>query len=256
MNKEELRAELFSLRDEKYREFHTGLCPGVSEIIGVRLPLQRTIAKELAKTGCPELLADFYDEYQEEKMVRGLVIAYMTIDEVQRRRLLDGFLPVIDSWSVCDSVVNTLKSVAKDSEAYWVYALSKLSDPHPFTVRFSVVMLLSYFVNGTYIDRVLNVLSGIPGGSYYIDMAVAWALSVCYVKFPDKTMDLLQNSFLPAAIYKMTLRKIIESCRVSDADKNIIRALSAASSASPLSAAADAAQKRPRGRRRSHEGEV
>ena len=63
MDKEELRAKLFSLRDEKYCEFHSGLCPGVSGIIGVRLPLQRAIAKELAQSGCPELLADFYDEY-------------------------------------------------------------------------------------------------------------------------------------------------------------------------------------------------
>ena len=44
-----LREELEQLADEEYREFHSGLCPNVNNIIGVRLPKLREIAKRIAK---------------------------------------------------------------------------------------------------------------------------------------------------------------------------------------------------------------
>ena len=33
--KEEIRKELINLADEKYRNFHSNLCPGVENILGV-----------------------------------------------------------------------------------------------------------------------------------------------------------------------------------------------------------------------------
>ena len=44
-----VREELISLPDEKYRDFHKNLCPGVENILGVRLPILRKISKNLAK---------------------------------------------------------------------------------------------------------------------------------------------------------------------------------------------------------------
>ena len=47
--KKEIKEKLFELRDEKYKEFHSGLCPGTDNIIGVRVPVLRNLAKDLAK---------------------------------------------------------------------------------------------------------------------------------------------------------------------------------------------------------------
>lgn len=47
--KQEIKERLFELADEKYREFHSRLCPGTDNIIGVRVPVLRNYAKELAK---------------------------------------------------------------------------------------------------------------------------------------------------------------------------------------------------------------
>ena len=44
-----LKDKLFELSDEKYKKFHSGLCPNTDNIIGVRLPKLREIAKEIAK---------------------------------------------------------------------------------------------------------------------------------------------------------------------------------------------------------------
>ena len=47
--KEEIRKELINLADEKYRKFHCNLCPGVENILGIRLPILKEIAKNLSK---------------------------------------------------------------------------------------------------------------------------------------------------------------------------------------------------------------
>jgi len=38
---------LFSLQDTKYQKFHSSLIPNISNIIGVRTPLLKIIAKEI-----------------------------------------------------------------------------------------------------------------------------------------------------------------------------------------------------------------
>ena len=66
---EEIKKNLFELADERYKEFHGGLCPGVNNIIGVRVPILRKYAKELIKEYPIEnLLHQIKDEYYEEKM--------------------------------------------------------------------------------------------------------------------------------------------------------------------------------------------
>ena len=35
--KDKIKKQLFELADEKYKEFHGGLCPGTDNIIGVRV---------------------------------------------------------------------------------------------------------------------------------------------------------------------------------------------------------------------------
>ena len=46
-----LRKELFALQDLKYKEFHAKLMPTINpeSIIGVRVPVIRTLAKDLFK---------------------------------------------------------------------------------------------------------------------------------------------------------------------------------------------------------------
>ena len=50
MDNEEIRNKLIELSDAKYKEFSANLCPGVDiEILGVRIPKIRKLAKEIRK---------------------------------------------------------------------------------------------------------------------------------------------------------------------------------------------------------------
>ena len=67
--KQIIKEKLFTLADPKYREFHKKLCPGTDNIIGVKVPILRNYAKELAKNNeINQLLEQIDHEYYEEIM--------------------------------------------------------------------------------------------------------------------------------------------------------------------------------------------
>lgn len=72
-----IRERLFSLADKKYQKFSAKLLPNVDNIIGVRLPILRKLAKEIAKGDWRMYMATAENEYFEEVMLRGLVIGYV-----------------------------------------------------------------------------------------------------------------------------------------------------------------------------------
>ncbi len=54
-----LKDKLFELSDEKYKKFHSGLCPNIDNIIGVRLPKLREIAKRNCQRGLERFFSNF-----------------------------------------------------------------------------------------------------------------------------------------------------------------------------------------------------
>ena len=73
--KEEVKEKLHKLSDEKYKKFHTVLCPGVDNILGVRVPILRNYAKELKKEyNLEDLIQNIDDQYYEEIMLKGMII--------------------------------------------------------------------------------------------------------------------------------------------------------------------------------------
>lgn len=223
--KQEIRQELINLSDEKYRSFHSNLCPGVENILGVRLPLLRKIAKDLSKSNYKEYLDDNNVEYYEEIMIQGLIIGYLKVDNETRFNYIKNFIPKINNWAVCDSFCNNLKFTKKNMNEVWNFIQPYTSSQYEFHIRFAIVMILNFYIVEDYIDEVLNILNNIHHDDYYVKMAVAWAISYCYISFPEKTLDFLKNNNLDKFTYNKSLQKIIESNRVDKGDKNLIRSM-------------------------------
>lgn len=92
-------------------------------------------------------------------------------------------------------------------------------------VRFAAVALMDFFLNDEYIDRVLEIYRRISLDAYYVKMGVAWALSVCYVKYPEKTLALLKEGALDPWTHNKAIQKCRESFRVSKEDKEMLKEL-------------------------------
>lgn len=92
-----------------------------------------------------------------------------------------------------------------------------------FEIRFGVVMLLSYYVEEKYLERNFEFFDLIKNTDYYVQMAVAWAISVCLVKFYDKTVNYLEVANLDDFTYNKAIQKAIESYRITDEKKMELR---------------------------------
>lgn len=216
-----LREELFANQDLEYKAFHSKLVPNISadNIIGVRIPVLRKLAKSIAKNN-----ADFPVEYYEEKMIKGFLIGYKKLGVDERLKELAEFVPLIDNWAVCDCVCSTLKFTEKNREEVWDF-LMQYKNGSEYEVRFFVVMLMDYYLVDEYIDRVNDMLLSIDREEYYVNMAVAWALSVAFVKYEDKVMEIFEKKMLPIWVHNKAIQKTCESFRVSKETKAYIRTL-------------------------------
>lgn len=220
---EEVRRKIFELADEKYKEFHSRLCPNTNNIVGVRVPVLRNYAKELAKKDFKSYLATARNDYYEEIMLQGMVIGIAKMNPEERLRYIAEFIPKIDNWAICDVFCAGLKFVNKNKEMVWEFLQKYLTSTKEFELRFAIVMMLDFYITEEYIKKVIAILDNIKHQGYYVKMAIAWTISVAYVKYPRIIMKYLENNTLDNFTYNKALQKIIESYRVSEEDKIIIR---------------------------------
>jgi 3-methyladenine DNA glycosylase AlkD len=223
--KNEIKEKLKSLADEKYRSFCSGLVPDSANMLGVRLPQLRGIAKEIAAGNWRGYLEECDDEFFEEIMLQGFIIGSVKVDTEERLRLVAGFVPKISNWSVCDSFCAGLKFVNKNKELVWEFLQPYFKSDKEFEIRFAVVMGMDYFIDDEHLDDFIRLMDAIRHDGYYVRMAVAWALSVCYVKFPVRTLAYLKDNHLDDFTYNKALQKIIESNRVSSEAKDLMRSM-------------------------------
>lgn len=218
-----LRDQLLELCEPKYMKFTSALMPGVENVLGIRLPLLRKIAREIAAGDWRAYLAQAGDFYFEERMLQGMVISYARCDPAEKLEHVARFIPKIDNWAVCDCFCWRLK--AAERQPMWEFIRPRFRSEAEYEVRFAVVMALGNFVDQVHLEDLLQLLDGIRHEAYYARMGVAWAVSVCYIKFPERTHAWLENCSLDDWTFNKSLQKIVESYRVSDAAKQQIRAM-------------------------------
>jgi len=223
MNKQSIREKLFKLADEKYKIFHSNICPGINNIIGIRVPVLREYAKRLSKDNWKDNLKNIGNDYYEEIMLQGMIIGLACKDIEETKKYLKEFILKIDNWAVCDTCTAGLKITKKHREEMWEFIQIYLNSEKEFELRFAIVMMLDFFIVEEYIDKVLIELNKIKHDGYYVKMAVAWAISICYIKFKDKTDKLLHNNDLDDFTYNKAIQKIIESYRVDEKDKEELK---------------------------------
>lgn len=222
---EEIRKKLFQAQDLKYKEFHSGLCPNVDKIIGVRIPQLRAMAKEISKNDYKEFFKNVQDEYYEELVLQGLVIGYAKISIEETFEYLKKFVPKINSWAVCDTTCSNLKITKKHMQEMWKFLEQYIKSNKEYEIRFALVMYLNYYLNDEYIDEILQKIDKIDNKEYYVQMAIAWLVSFAYIKQKEKTEKYLHKNNLDKFTLNKSIQKICESYRVSDEDKIKLRKL-------------------------------
>lgn len=213
---------LFSLQDIKYKEFHTSLVLNSKyEMIGIRLPVMRNIAKEIAKGNITEYLAYVGDKYYEEVMIEGLVISHIK-DEKTFYKYFKKYIDKIDNWALCDSFCNSIKIVRKYEDKYFKEAIKLALDKKEFRSRVGLVMFLAHFVKVDKLEIIFDTLNRIDSDKFYINMAEAWLVCEVYVKYKEDTLKFIMHNNLNKFTQNKAISKIHDSYRVSKEEKELL----------------------------------
>lgn len=195
-------------------------------MLGIRVPIIRNLAKTLLKENSLDtLLKEFTDEYFEEVLLEGIIIAYAKIPLEEKLPYIKSFVPKIDSWAISDTFVPTLKLKEKDLNMAWNFILPYTKSTEQFDVRFSVIMMLDYFLTEEYVDKVLIEIDKIKHDGYYVKMGIAWLVAEIGIKFNDKAIEYLKNNNLDNFTHNKAIQKMRESYRISPEQKEYLKSL-------------------------------
>jgi len=221
---QEVRKELIKNAEEKVSEFNNKLNPNnKQEILGIRIPILRKMAKEILKYEWKEYLKETELEenlYMEETLLQGLIIGYAKINLDEKLDLIKQFVPKINNWLINDTFCPTIKVDNEDLQKIWEFILPYIESKNEFEVRFAIIMMLDNFIIDDYVDKVISKLDEVKNDGYYAKMAVAWTISEIGIKYNEKAMTYLKgNHNLDKFTYNKTLQKMRESYRVSKEQK-------------------------------------
>ncbi len=219
----QIKEHILKLADEKYKEFHSKLCPNTDNILGVRVPILRNYAKELSKNyTTDELLKNIDNQYYEEIMLQGMIIGLSKEKDFEViKKYIKDFVPKIDNWAICDVFCAGLKITKKYKEDMWDFIQTYLKSKNEFYLRFAIVMILDFYIEEEYLERNFEIFNNVRSDKYYVQMAIAWAISICLIKYYDKTIKYLKSKEckLDNFTYNKSLQKARESYRISKEQK-------------------------------------
>lgn len=223
----EIKKHLLKLADKKYQEFHNKLCPNTNNIIGVRVPVLRKYAKDLIQQyEIKNLLSNIDNEYYEEIMLQGMIIGLSKEKDFNViKDYIKDFIPKIDNWAVCDVFCAGLKITKKYKKDMWEFIQEYLKSDKEFYLRFSIVMILDFYIEKEYLQKDFEIFNNIRSNKYYVQMATAWAVSLCLIKYYDETIKYLKskNCKLDDFTYNKALQKARESFRITNEQKEELK---------------------------------
>ena len=222
---EEIRNGLFDLQDSQYRDFQAKLIPSASadKMIGVRTPVLRKLAKDLAKRkDIGGFLNDLPHRYFDENQLHAFIISQLKdyeqcMDEVIR------FLPYIDNWATCDQLSPKIfrkhRPKLIDQIRKWI-----ISD-RTYTIRFGIGMLMEHFLDEDYDPASPEMVARIRSDEYYVNMMIAWYFATALAKQYDSILPFIKNRRLDPWTHNKTIQKARESYRISPEQKEYLKAL-------------------------------
>lgn len=222
---DEIREELFALQDTAYRDFQSGLIPGLESgsMIGVRTPELRKLAKRMAKR---EEISAFLEvlphRYFDENQLHAFVISEnkdfgRCMEEVNR------FLPFVDNWATCDQM--SPKVFRKHREEMLPYIKEWLASDRTYVLRFGIGMLMEHFLDEDFDLAYPEMVSKIRSEEYYVNMMIAWYFATALAKQYETVLPFIEKRRLAPFTHNKAIQKSVESSRITAKQKAYLREL-------------------------------
>ena len=220
-----IQKELFKLQDLKYRDLQVKTITNIDPdtIVGVRSPELRKLAKELFKSNNYEkFINDLPHKYFDENQLHAFIISEIK-DYDKCLYEFKKFLPYVDNWATCDQ--STPKVFSKNLDKLINEIKIWIKSKETYTIRFGVSMLMRNYLDDNFKEEYLEMVSKIRSNEYYVNMMIAWFFATALAKKYDYAIKYLENNKLDTWVHNKTIRKAIESYRITDKQKEYLRSL-------------------------------
>lgn len=219
-----LQMRLFELQDKKYRDFHSKIIPNIpyENIIGIRIPILRKFAKEYAKENTEVFLHSLPHRYYEENNLHMMLITGIK-DYDRCITEVENFLPYIDNWATCDFPAPAC--FKNNTDRLLTHIVKWIDSDEPYTIRYGIGMLMRLYLDDNFKDEYLKIVAQVKSEEYYVNMMIAWYMATALAKQWDSTIVYIEEKRLSEWVHKKTIRKAIESYRITDKQKEYLRTL-------------------------------
>lgn len=220
-----VQEKLFELKDNEYALFQARLIPTINRdnIIGVRVPILRKLAKEYIKTDEVTYFLDTLPhKYYDEFMLHGLLLSELK-DYQECIDKVDKFLPYVDNWAVCD--IMSPKIFRKNKEKLLIKIKEWTKSSKTYTCRFGIEMLMTHFLDKDFKKEYLEIPAQVKSDEYYIKMMIAWFYATALAKHWDEAIIYLEKNSLSTWVHNKTIQKARESLRISKEQKEYLKTL-------------------------------
>ena len=221
MNKQSLQEKLYSLQDKKYQSFQSKLIPTAKIIIGVRTPDLKAIAKDINKNNYKEeFIKDLPHASHEENQIHSFIIG-MEKDFDKAIVMINNFLPYIDNWSTCDQTPSI--ALRKNPDRAIIEIKKWISTGKTYYIRYGIGILMGLFLDDLFKEEYLEIVANVKSEEYYVQMMQAWFFATALAKQYPATIKYIENGLLDKIVNNMTIKKAIESYRITEEQKEYLR---------------------------------
>ena len=225
MNREEIQAELFRLRDEDYAAMQARIIPTAEadRIIGVRTPELRRFAKKLSgDEGLAAFLTALPHQYFDENQLHAFVISLeKNFDRCMAE--VEAFLPYIDNWATCDQLSPGV--FKKEPEKLLPYIALWIKSDRVYTVRFAIGLLMQYFLDARFDPKYADMVAAVSSEEYYVNMMIAWYFATALAKQYPSILPYLEEKKLGDWTHNKAIQKSVESNRITAEQKAYLKTL-------------------------------
>ena len=217
--------ELFLIQDKDFAAFQARILPNTDpgSIIGTRTPALRSLAKKLKGTpGAEEFLTALPHRYFDENQLHAFILS----EEKSFEKCAAGveeFLPYVDNWATCDQL--SPKVFKKHTDELLPYIEKWMASDETYTVRFGIGMLMQHYLGENFDPAYPEAVAKVRSDEYYVNMMRAWYFATALAKQYESTIPYITERRLDVWTHNKTIRKSIESYRISAERKEFLRSL-------------------------------
>jgi 3-methyladenine DNA glycosylase AlkD len=217
MNELEVRNAITTLPRTSFYAFNVAVNASKETILGVKVPALRAFAHQIAKDTDPSAWP--VGESFELDLVHEEIVLAQEKNERKRYQFVALFLAKTDGWALVDNLASQFK--IKDLGLAYQMSQRFAHSPYPWVRRFAYSHLITSTKSLSAEQLMaLIVLKEDPN----VQKAEAWLLAEGLI-YHDETLRNFLNHCPDKALVNRTIQKAVESYRISDTQKALLRQL-------------------------------